>query len=104
MNGNAQSTVQAETAERWLNELMKLQLDETKVLPLSLMQLARKTHDRLTDVSDPARDETLRYLREMDASDALTHLVAEGGTTDAETAAEVFGDSLPLGLQLADRS
>jgi hypothetical protein len=40
----------------------------------------------------------------MDASDALTHLVAEGGTTDAETAAEVFGDSLPLGLQLADRS
>ncbi|GAB5443794.1 MAG: Hsp70 family protein [Fuerstiella sp.] len=103
MNGNAQSTVQAETAERWLNELMRLQLDETKVLPLSLMQLARKTHDRLTDVSDSVRDETLRYLREMDASDALTHLVAEGGTTDAETAAEVFGDSLPLGLQLADR-
>lgn len=101
LNGNAQSTVRAETVERWLTDLMKLQLDEVSTLPLALMQLARRTQDRMTDISADVREETARYLKEMNAADHLIHLVEQGGAIDARTSAEVFGDSLPLGLHVS---
>ncbi len=99
LNGNAQSTVSRDTAERWLHQLLKMQLDDAQSLPLCIMQLARKTDDRFVDLSGAARDEAIRFLKEMGGHRQLIKLIKEGGETDAETQNALFGEALPLGLK-----
>lgn len=100
LNGNAQSTVQSETAARWLQELLRMQLETVQSVPLAIMQLARRTNDRLIDLPTEAREDAARYLREMGGYRSLIKLIREGGSTDAETRAALFGESLPLGLKM----
>ena len=97
-NGNAQSTVSASAASSWLRQLMAMQLDECRPLPVCIMQLARRTHDRLTDLSSETREEAARFLKEMGTNRNLVKLITKGGETDAETQDAVFGESLPMGL------
>ena len=99
-NGNSQSVVSPDTAERWLTSILSMQLDEVPSIPLALMQMARRTDDRLTDLSASARDEAIRYLKEMGGYRSLINLIREVGQTDQETMAETFGESLPIGLRL----
>ncbi|HAD61982.1 MAG TPA: hypothetical protein DCG12_22315 [Planctomycetaceae bacterium] len=97
-NGNAQSTVSASAAASWLQQLMAMQLDDCQPLPVCIMQLARRTHDRLTDVPAESREEAARFLKEMGGTRNLVKLITKGGETDAETQDAVFGESLPMGL------
>ena len=100
MGSTAAVTVAASTAERWLESLMQQQADDVPTIPLTIMQLTRRTGDRFTDVGQEARAEAMRYLREMDASKKLIALIRDGGSTDAETQSAVFGESLPTGLRV----
>jgi len=100
MGSTAAVTVAASTAERWLESLMRQQADDVPTIPLTIMQLTRRTGDRFTDVGQEARAEAIRYLREMDASKKLIALIRDGGSTDAETQSAVFGESLPTGLRV----
>lgn len=99
LNGNAQSTVSRDTAERWLQKLMSMQLDELKSLPLAIMQLSRRTDDRFVDVKVEARKEAAEFLQQMGEHDRLVALILEGGQADKETQNAMFGESLPLGLR-----
>ncbi|MEQ9406764.1 MAG: Hsp70 family protein [Fuerstiella sp.] len=99
-NGNAQSIVNPETAARWLRQLLASRLEDVQSVPLAVMQLARRTGDRMTDLPDDVRDEAARYLKEMGGYRRFIRLIRDGGTTDAETQAALFGDSLPLGLKM----
>ena len=90
----------ASTAERWLESLLRSQVDHISTTPLSIMQLTRRTGDRFTDVGQESRDEAIRFLREMDADSRLISLIRDGGDTDAETESAVFGESLPAGLRM----
>ncbi len=99
LNGNAHSTVSRDTAERWLHQLLKMQLDDAQSLPLCIMQLARRTDDRFVDLSSEARSEAARFLKEMSGHDKLVRLINEVGDTDSETQNALFGESLPLGLR-----
>ncbi|APZ92652.1 hsp70 family protein [Fuerstiella marisgermanici] len=99
-NGNAQSTVNADTAARWLQQLLSMQLEDVQTLPLAIMQLARRTDDRFTDIPDDVREEAARYLKEMGGYHSLIKLIREAGTTDAETKGALFGEALPLGLTM----
>lgn len=92
--------VTAIAAERWSTQLLEFQIDDVPSLPLTLMQLTRRTDDRFTDVSQGCRVETLKYLQEMSANASLIALVRDGGSTDSETRTAVFGESLPSGLSL----
>ena len=98
LNGNAQSTVSADTAAAWLDRLLKLQLDDVRTLPLSIMELSRRTNDRFTDLPEAARAEATRFLKEMGNYDSLVTLIEQGGSVDNETQNQLFGESLPLGL------
>lgn len=100
LNGNAQSTVNPDTAARWLKEILGMQLDDIQATPIAVMQLARRTNDRFTDISQDMRDEAIRYLREMGGHRSLIKLIQEAGSTDSDTLAAMFGDSLPLGLHI----
>lgn len=100
LNGNAQSTVSRETAERWVGQLMSMQLDEYQSLPLCLMQLSRRTDDRFIDLSASVRDEAADYVKQMGGFRQLVRLIREGGEVDTETREAMFGETLPMGLRV----
>lgn len=99
LNGNAQSTVHRETAERWVGQLMSMQLDEYQTLPLCLMQMSRRTDDRFIDLSESVRQEAADYVKQMGGYRSLVRLIREGGEADSETRDAMFGESLPMGLR-----
>ena len=102
LNGNAQSTVNRETAERWVKKLMSMQLDDLQSLPLAVMQLSRRTDDRFIDLPEDSRQEAAEYLKQMGGQRAFVKLIKDGGQADQDTKEALFGDSLPLGLRISD--
>ncbi|MCA9084558.1 MAG: Hsp70 family protein [Planctomycetaceae bacterium] len=99
LNGNPQSIVSPETARGWLQALLSGGYDRVPSLPLAIMQMARRTNDRMLDLPEHDRQEAALYLQEMNAPEHLLQLIREGGATDAETRTQLFGESLPLGLR-----
>ncbi|MEZ6062617.1 MAG: Hsp70 family protein [Planctomycetaceae bacterium] len=100
LNGSALVTVQPETAERWLKEVLALGLDDVRSLPLAIMELSRRTDNRFVDLPETAREAAARYLREMGGHRTLIRLIREVGDVDRETQDALFGESLPIGLRL----
>ena len=103
LNGNAQSTVHRETAERWVGRLMSMQLDEYQTLPLCLMQMSRRTDDRFIDLSESVRQEAADYVKQMGGYRSLVRLIREGGEADSETATRCLGNRCPWDCGLAAR-
>jgi hypothetical protein len=97
--GPLNTVVPGEVAERWLDALLTYAGDSS-LGPLSIMQLARRTDDRYRDLSEPRRHEAARWLAEQAEGHHLAQLVLKGGRLDADEQNQVFGESLPIGLQL----
>lgn len=85
--------------ESWIESLMAIDPPESAV-PLTLVQLGRKTGDRYRDLSDECRQRAAAYLRSRDAEQHFVTLLTEGGSLDRDDEKAVFGDSLPLGIRL----
>lgn len=98
--GPLNTTVPPERAARWLNELLNCAVADTANTSLAIMQIARRTADRYRDLNDSSRAAALQWLTEQQAPPHLLQLVREGGQLDLEEQRQVFGESLPKGLQL----
>lgn len=98
--GSAHTVVSPAVAEVWLSHLLSLDLARTEQGAFAVTQLARLTHDRARDISEPVRARVLKALAKLPDSEARTQLVREGGELDAGEATQVFGESLPAGLRL----
>jgi molecular chaperone DnaK (HSP70) len=98
---SAHYAVASDVAEAWLEELMRDKWTEVASAPQAAFRLARLTGDRARDVSERMRREVIKRLQAAAANPtwilALTEVVP---TSDAEQA-EVWGESLPVGLRLA---
>ncbi|SMP40719.1 Hsp70 protein [Neorhodopirellula lusitana] len=68
---------------------------------LALTQVARRCGDRFRDIGDDDRDRVIRQLRLLDAPEHWLSLVDQGGQFDNEEQAAIFGDTLPLGIELS---
>lgn len=68
---------------------------------LALTQITRLCHDRFRDVDDDTRQRVLRELRVIAAPAHFSRLVESGGQFDHEEQAAIFGESLPLGIELS---
>jgi hypothetical protein len=97
--GPLNTSIPAATVESWIECLIAADLTDT-ALPLTIVQLGRKTRDRYRDVSDPIRDQAAKYLQTRSAPEHFVCLLTEGGSLDRDEEAAVFGDSLPLGIRL----
>jgi hypothetical protein len=64
------------------------------------MQAARHTGDRFLDLDAAARRRALGWLRQQEAPPRYLEAVERGGQLSAQDATAVFGESLPLGIQL----
>ncbi len=97
--GPLNTAVPPRQVEPWIESLIAIDLDEP-ALPLTLVQLARKTGDRYRDLPQDLRDRAARYLKSKSSPAHFRSLLVEGGTLDRDEEAAVFGDSLPLGIRL----
>jgi hypothetical protein len=63
--------------------------------------LSRRTGDRARDIDDATRQRVIDALGARAGGEAWLQSVREAGELKAAEEARAFGDSLPLGLQLA---
>lgn len=86
--------MQTVTLERWSDTLRS-------AASLALTQIARRSGDRFRDLDKEVRDKVVRQLNVLDAPPHWVDMVENGGQFDHEEQAAIFGDSLPLGIELA---
>ena len=67
----------------------------------ALAQLCRRTMDRARDIDDRTRDRVVTTLRERTAPESWISSTLEAVDLKPAEEARAFGDSLPIGLQLA---
>ena len=102
--GPLNTVVHPEIVERWLDELLAFEPgndSERNGWLFCLAQLARRSGLRAVDVADPTRDRVLGVLRAHPGPAAWVRMVEEAGGADAAEQSRLFGDSLPIGLRLA---
>ncbi|MCO8121667.1 hsp70 family protein [Stieleria sp. TO1_6] len=97
--GPLNTAIPAAQVESWVQTLIDLDPPESAV-PLTIVQLARKTGDRYRDINDDARQNATAYLQDRQAEPHLVTLLRDGGELDRNEETAVFGDSLPLGISL----
>ncbi len=97
--GPLNGVIPAHEAEAWADRLMEDNFDDPMV-PLAIMQIARRTGDRFRDVSDKTRHRILAWLDRHEAPAHFQSLIENVGTLEAEEQTLIFGESLPQGLQI----
>ena len=97
--GPLNTVVPPDVVAAWLKTLTAAKVEDP-MLPLAVMQLARRTEDRYRDLPEKQRRKVLDWLSGRDAPPHFTELVRDGGTLDEEEQGMVFGESLPAGLRV----
>ena len=102
--GPLNTVVHPQLVEGWLDELLPFQPandSERSGRLFCLAELARQSSLRAVDVSDHTRDRVLAVLRSNPCPAGWKRMVEEVVQADGEDAARLFGESLPIGLRLA---
>jgi hypothetical protein len=97
--GSAHSVIAPPDITAWIQAM--IEFDKLDGATFALAQLARRTGDRARDLDDAIRTRVLNELQKRSAPETFTHSVREAVELKAADEARAFGDSLPLGLQLA---
>ena len=98
--GPLNTVVPGEVVAKWLRRMMDAGGDEPMV-PLAVMQMARRTDDRYRDLAESPRSRCSAGSATRAAPAHFVELVRDGGRLDTEEQGLVFGESLPKGLRLA---
>ncbi|MFH1809992.1 MAG: Hsp70 family protein [Pseudomonadota bacterium] len=98
--GSAHEVLSISVAEDWLSRLLGIDWKAAEGATFAAVQLARRTGDRERDIDDQLRDRVARKLAQVAASAEWIQQVREVGSLSAQDEAQVFGDSLPVGLRL----
>ncbi|MGZ8899608.1 MAG: Hsp70 family protein [Limisphaerales bacterium] len=97
--GSAHNVIPPMEILRWIDVMIaSAKLDGSA---FALAQLSRRTGDRSRDIDDPTRERVIAALLARPGAEALIQSVREAGDLKPAEEARAFGDSLPLGLQLA---
>ncbi len=102
--GPLNAVVHPQVVQRWLEVLLEHEpLDEQERLGwlFCLSQLARRSGLRALDVDEEHRSRVLELLERHAAPLAWRQMVAETVAAGREESARLFGESLPIGLRLA---
>lgn len=94
--GPLNTVVETETAEGWLEKLLRIS-DRGPAWQLAVLLCARRTGDRYRDIDDSLRKAVSTQL--ADAPPHYRALVETGGKLAHEESSEIVGETLPLGLQ-----
>ena len=102
--GPLNSVVHPEIVEAWIEELLTFtpaNESERNGWLFCLSQLARQSGLRAVDVSDRVRNAVLNTLRSHPCPASWKRMVEEVVANEGEDRSRMFGESLPVGLRLA---
>ncbi|KAA5545428.1 hsp70 family protein [Roseiconus nitratireducens] len=98
--GPLNTAIPVDHVTAWLETLLAMDAPEPE-LPLTIVQLGRRTGDRYRDLPETLRERAAAFVRARGADEHFATLLTEGGALDRDEESAVFGDSLPLGIRLA---
>jgi hypothetical protein len=98
--GSAHDVVPRALAEEWLARVLGLDWKSVDGAAFAAVQLARRTGDRERDIDDRLRAKVARRLEQHRPGSGWAQQVLEVSTLSEQDQAQVFGDSLPVGLRL----
>lgn len=100
--GPLNAVLPADKAENWLAALLEAlpKTGATEHDLFAVASLARRTGDRMRDVSEALRARALEALRCWGTAPHLISMVESGGEWESAERAEEFGEALPPGLLL----
>jgi hypothetical protein len=102
--GPLNTVVHPQVVEGWVDELLRFEPEsenEGNGLLFCLAQLARQSGLRAVDVTESTRERVLHFLQTSPCPDAWMRMVQEVIHSQGEEQARLFGESLPIGLRLA---
>jgi hypothetical protein len=100
LHGSAHEVAPADSAARWLGELLTLDWKRIEPAGFAAAHVARMTGDRSRDIDAPLREEVLRRLAGAGAPPSWSAMVREVVELDQAATTRMFGDALPPGLTL----
>ncbi|MDN4052732.1 Hsp70 family protein [Massilia sp. YIM B02763] len=100
LHGSAHEVAPADSAARWLGELLTLDWRRIEPAGFAAAHIARRTGDRSHDIDEALREEVLRRLAAAGAPPSWSGMVREVVELDQAAATRMFGDALPPGLKL----
>ncbi len=102
--GPLNAVLHPETVGPWIDALVGFQpghQSEIRDWAFCLAQLTRRTGQRALDTDDGRRTAVLAVLRGLDIPPAWRRMVEEVVAPEGSDQAQLFGESLPIGLKLA---
>jgi len=87
-------------AAQWLQALLAADWSQAEPAAFAATQIARCTGDRARDVPDALRQQVLEQLVAARAPSGWVAMVREVTALNAADTKRMFGESLPVGLQL----
>jgi hypothetical protein len=102
--GPLNTVLHPQVVERWLDQLVGFEPgheSERMGWAFCLSQLARLTGQRALDLDDSHRQSVLTVLRALDIPASWVRMVEEVTQSEGEEQSQMFGESLPIGLRLA---
>jgi molecular chaperone DnaK (HSP70) len=97
--GPLNCVVTAETASKWLGELLELP-QFTAETASAIVQLGSRTIDHVRDIDDELRETAIRRLATAGIADELIRGLQQYVPPAESDAQRIFGESLPEGLRL----
>lgn len=98
--GSIDTVVSRETAEEWIQRLLKHAEPGVRDICFTIAMLARRCGDRARDIDEDLRGEVVQMLRGGKDNEHLVRLVEERTSLSEDEQAMVFGESLPPALRL----
>jgi hypothetical protein len=98
--GSADRVVSPATALRWIAELLSRQWANPRPVAAALAQLARRTGDRMRDLTPEQIGPVVDWIRASGPFEAHIRLLEEVAPIGHHEESAIFGDSLPAGLIL----
>ncbi len=96
--------VPPEVAGGWLDAVLALNWKKVEPAAFAAAQLARLTGDRARDLPPGLREEVARRLTQAGAPERWINQVRSVVALDEADRRRAFGESLPAGLTLIERS
>ena len=100
--GSIHQAVPPDKAAEWAARLLDPAIIRLEGALFALAQLARLTGDRTRDLDESTRSRVLDAFDKLDASPSWRRLVTEIVSLEAKDKARALGDTLPVGLSLAE--
>jgi hypothetical protein len=84
---------------RWISRLLALGSADPAE-QLAVLQLSRRTDDRYRDIPSSTQQQSMDWLSHHAAPPHYVELVRTAGALGDREQADVFGESLPIGLRI----